>query len=172
MKSLFAGLPAESLIFPYPEPSRGELDEVNSYLDAIRRFAAKSIDPAAIDESGEIPREVLEGLAGLGIFGLAVPKAYGGAGLTTTAYARIVQEIAGIDGAVAHAVMAHQSLGLAALLFFGSEDLKTKIVPRCARGEAFAAFALTELGAGSDAGGVQTRADLDPSGDHYVLRGE
>ena len=75
-----------------------------------------------------------------------------------------------LDGSIALTVSAHQSLGLAALLFFGSEELKAKYLPRCARGESFAAFALVEIGAGSDAGAIQTRADRD--GDAWVVNGE
>ncbi len=169
-KSLFVGSPAEGLIFPYPEPTRAEVDEVNGVLDGMRRFASKHVDAARIDRDESIPLEVLAGLRELGIFGLAVPKAHGGSGHGMTAYARIVQELAALDGSLALTVSAHQSLGLAALLFFGTEELKAKYLPRCARGETLAAFALVEVGAGSDAGSIQTRADRD--GDSYVINGE
>jgi acyl-CoA dehydrogenase family protein 9 len=169
-KSLFVGAPAEAAIFPYPEPTRTELDEVNAHLDTLRRLAAKHVDPSRIDREARISPDVLAALSAAGAFGLAIPKAYGGAGLGYSAYARIVQELAAIDGSVALTVSAHQSLGLAALLFFGSEEVKAKYLPRCARGESIAAFALVEAGAGSDAGGIQTRADRD--GDAYVISGE
>ena len=169
-KSLFVGSPAEGLIFPYPEPTRAEVDEVNGILDGIRRFASKQVDAARIDREESIPLEVLAGLRELGLFGLAVPKAYGGSGFGYTPYARIVQELAALDGSLALTVSAHQSLGLAALLFFGTEELKAKYLPRCARGETLAAFALVEVGAGSDAGAIQTRADRH--GDSYVINGE
>lgn len=169
-KSLFVGSPAEGLIFPYPEPTRAEVDEVNGVLDGIRRFASKQVDAARIDREESIPLEVLAGLRELGLFGLVVPKAHGGSGHGMTAYARIVQELAALDGSLALTVSAHQSLGLAALLFFGTEELKAKYLPRCARGETLAAFALVEVGAGSDAGAIQTRADRE--GDSYVINGE
>ena len=169
-KSLFVGSPAEGLIFPYPEPTRAEVDEVNGILDGIRRFASKQIDAKRIDRDESIPLEVLAGLRELGLFGLALPKAHGGSGHGYTAYARVIQELAALDGSVALTVSAHQSLGLGALLFFGSEELKAKYLPRCARGETLAAFALVEVGAGSDAGAIQTRADRD--GDSYVINGE
>lgn len=169
-KSLFVGSPAEGLVFPYPEPTRAEVDEVNGYIDGLRRLASRHVDAARIDREAAIGPEVLSGLRELGMFGLAVPKAYGGAGLTMTAYARIIQELGAYDGSIAQTVSAHQSLGLAALLFFGSEELKARYLPRCARGEALAAFALVEIGSGSDAGAIQTRADRD--GDAYVIRGE
>lgn len=169
-KSLFVGSPAEGLVFPFPELSRSEVDEVNAVLDGIRRFSDKHVDAAAIDTAGAIPLAVLAGLRDLGVFGLCVPKAHGGAGFGLTAYARVVQELASLDGSLALTVSAHQSLGLAGLLFFGSEELKAKYLPRCARGDALAAFALAEVGAGSDAGSIQTRADRKD--DVYVLQGE
>ncbi len=169
-KSLFSGAPAEGLIFPYPEPTRTEVDQVHGILEGVRRFAAKNVDAGQIDRDEAIPREVLGGLRDLGLFGLIVPKTYGGAGLGMTAYARVVQELAAVDGSLALAVNAHQSLGLAALLFFGSEELKAKYLPACARGEMLSAFALVEVGAGSDAGSIQTRADRQ--GDSYVIHGE
>lgn len=169
-KSLFVGSPAEGLIFPYPEPSRAEVDEINGVLDGIRRFATKQIDAALIDREETIRPEVLDGLRELGLFGLLIPKAHGGSGFGLTAYARVIQELAAYDGSVALTVSAHQSLGLAALLYFGSEELKATHLPRCARGETLAAFALAEVGSGSDAGSIQTRADRD--GDSFVIRGE
>ncbi|MBX3223223.1 MAG: acyl-CoA dehydrogenase family protein, partial [Labilithrix sp.] len=169
-KSLFVGSPAEGLIFPYPEPSRTEIDEVNGVLDGLRRFATRHVDAARIDREEKIPLEVLAGLRELGLFGLLVPKAHGGSGFGLTAYARVVQELAALDGSLALTVSAHQSLGLAAVLYFGTEELKAKYLPRCARGETLAAFALVEVGAGSDAGSILTRADRD--GDSYVINGE
>lgn len=170
MKSLFGGALAESVIFPYPEPSRGEADEVHAVLDGFRRFAGKSVDSAKIDHEGELSAEVLDGMKEAGLFGLLVPKAYGGGGLRMTAYCRALQEIAGVDATVAMTLSAHGSLGVAALLLFASDELKTRFLPRLAKGELVAAFALAEIGAGSDAASIQTRADLD--GDHYVVTGD
>ena len=170
VKTLFTGSPTESIVFPYPEPGRLEGDEIKGILDGLRRFAAKQIDAAQIDREGAIPRDVITGLAELGMFGLAVPKAFGGRGLGATAYSRVIQELGGIDASLAMMVSAHQSLGLAALMTFGNEELKARFLPRCARGEALAAFALVEVGAGSDAGAILTRADRD--GDDYILNGE
>ena len=170
MKSLFGGVVAESVIFPYPEPNRAEADEVHAVLEAFRRFAAKSVDPAKIDRDAAIAPEVLAGLRELGLMGLLVPKAYGGAGMTIGGYARAIQEIATTDGALAMTVAAHGSLGVSAITLFGSESLKARWLPRLAKGELIAAFALAEVGAGSDAASIQTRAEL--VGDNYVLTGE
>ena len=170
MKSLFGGVVAESVIFPYPETSRAEVDEVHAILEGFRRFAAKNVDSARLDRDGEIAPEVIAGMKSLGLFGLLVPKELGGAGLRTTAYARAIQEIAGVDAALAMTLSAHASLGVTALMLFGSAEVKKRWLPRLASGELVAAFALAEIGAGSDAASIQTRADLD--GDAYVLRGE
>jgi acyl-CoA dehydrogenase family protein 9 len=170
MKSLFGGVVAEGVIFPYPEPSRAEADEVHAILEAFRRFAVKSIDSARLDREAEIGSEVLAGLKELGLFGLLVPKEQGGSGLRMTAYARAIQEIASVDATVAMTLSAHQSLCVAAILLFGSEELKARWLPRLAKGELVGAFALAEVGAGSDAASIQTRADLD--GDDYVVTGE
>jgi len=170
MKSLFSGVVAENVIFPYPEPTRGEADEVHAVLEGFRRFASKNVDSAQVDRDETVAPEVVTGLKELGLFGLNVPKPNGGSGFGMTAYARAIQEVAAIDATLAMTLSAHGSLGVAALLQFGSDELKARWLPRLAKGELVAAFALAELGAGSDAASIQTRADLD--GDAYVVTGE
>ncbi len=170
MKSLFHGIIAESVVFPYPLPSEGECDAINAILDSVRRFGAANIDSATIDQSHEIPSAVLTGLKELGLFGMQIPTEYGGSGLSATAYARVTQEIAGIDPAVAVTLGGHQSIGLKSILLFGTDDQKKRYLPRLATGELVAAFALTEPSAGSDAAAIQTRADRHPDGG-YVLNG-
>ena len=91
MKGVFGGVVLDGIIFPYPEPTRAECDEVHPYLDGIRKLAAKSIDSAKIDREEGIPAEVIAAVKELGLFGLVVPKAHGGAGFGATAYSRIVQ---------------------------------------------------------------------------------
>lgn len=170
MKSLFGGVVAESAIFPYPEPTRGETDELHVVLEAFRRYAAKNVDSVRLDRECEIGTEVLTGLKELGLFGLLVPREHGGAGLRMTAYARTIQEVANVDATLAMTLSAHESLAVTALMLFGANETKARLLPRLAKGELVAAFALAEVGAGSDAASIQTRADLD--GDHYVLKGE
>src|SRR5690606_37393667 len=94
-----------------------------------------------------------------------------GFGLSATAYARVMQELAAIDSSLAVTVGAHQSIGLKGILLFGTEAQKKKYLPRLATGEHVAAFALTEPGAGSDAASITTRAELSEDGEHYVLNG-
>lgn len=170
MKGLFGGVVAEGLIFPYPEASRGEVDELHTILESFRRYAAKNVDSAQFDRDEAVSPEVVAGLKELGLFGLLVPKAKGGSGLRMTPYARAIQEIAGIDLTLAMTLSAHASLATTAVMLFGSEELAASWLPRLANGELIAGFALAEVGAGSDAASIQTRADLD--GDHYVVTGE
>jgi acyl-CoA dehydrogenase family protein 9 len=169
MKSLFFGVIEEGLIFPWPEPNAQELDTVRTLLDSVRRFFDREVDSAAIDREQCIPDEVMRGLKDLGLFGMLVPQSHGGAGLSNTGYARVIQEIAGLDSSIAVTLGAHQSIGMKGLLIFGSPELKDKYLPRLATGEIIAAFALTEPGAGSDAAAIQTRAERTPRG--YVLNG-
>ena len=171
VKSLFFGVIDESLVFPWPAPvlappsppdARAEAQEVarvRALVESTSRFFEREVDSAAIDRERRIPDEVLRGLKDIGLFGLLVPRSQGGSGLTTTGYARVIQEVAGLDPSIAVTLGAHQSLGVQAIVLFGSEELKTRYLPRLATGELVAAFALTESGAGSDAAAIQTRAD-------------
>jgi acyl-CoA dehydrogenase family protein 9 len=169
MKSLFFGVIDEGLIFPWPEPGTQEVDTLHALLDGVRRYFHLWVDSATIDREARIPDEVLRGLKELGLFGMLVPQSHGGAGLTNTGYARVLQELGGLDSSVAVTVAAHQSIGMKGLLLFGSPELKDRYLPKLATGETVAAFALTEPGAGSDAAAIQTRAE--PRGDTYVLNG-
>ncbi len=169
-KSLFAGNIEQDLIFPYPEASAEERETLKLLLESVREFARDHVDSAEIDAKGEIPREVLQGLAELGLFGMSVPEEYGGYGFSITAYNRVFEEIAGIDASLAVTLGGHQSIGLKALLLHGTEEQKKKYLPKLASGEWLAAFALTEPGAGSDAAGIQSYAEPQKDGS-FVLNG-
>ena len=170
MKSLFHGVIAEGLVFPYPAPTANEVDNLNLMLDSVRKFFDKNVDAAKIDREHDIGAEVMAGLKELGLFGLVVPQEHGGIGLSSTGYARVMQEVAGLDSSVAVTLGAHQSIGMKGILLFGSDDLKRRYLPKLATGEWTAAFALTEPGAGSDAAAIQTRAEQSDDGS-YVLNG-
>ncbi len=171
MKSLFFGIIDESLVFPWPEPAAAEVDRLHALLDSVRRFFELRVDSAEIDRQQRIPDDVLAGLRELGCFGLAVPQSHGGMGLTSTGYARAMQEMTGLDSSVALTLRAHQSIGTRGLVIFGTDEQKSRYLPRLASGASVAAFALTESGAGSDAASIQTRADLQADGS-YLLNGQ
>ena len=69
-------------------------------LEAVRRFFAREVDSARIDREGRIPEAVMKGLAALGLFGLRVPSRFGGKGLSATSHARLLAELAGLDGSI------------------------------------------------------------------------
>ena len=96
-KGLFLGEIEEDRIFPYPAMPAEEAETVALLLDPVERFLDEKVDSAAIDQSGVLPEEVIKGVAELGLMGLIVPEAYGGLGLSMTAYARVMEMIAGRD---------------------------------------------------------------------------
>ncbi len=171
LKSVFYGVIPEEMVFPYPEPGREQREHIGLILDGVRAFARKHVDAAAFDRDAEIPAPVLQGMRDLGLFGLSVPTEYGGSGLGATGLARVIQELASYDTSLAVTVGAHLTLGTAGLLLFGTEAQRRRFLPAMARGERIGAFALTEAGAGSDAAGIQTRAELERGGEAWTLHG-
>ena len=171
MKALFHGVIAEDMIFPYPELPSDDRENTSMILDSVRRYFAANVDAAKIDREHAIPPEVMDGLKSLGLFGLQIPTDHDGIGLSASAYARVMQEVGGLDASVAVMLGAHQSIGLKGILLFGTPEQKRKYLPRLATGEHTAAFALTEPSAGSDAAAIKTRAEISADGSHYVLNG-
>jgi acyl-CoA dehydrogenase family protein 9 len=171
MKALFHGVIAEDMIFPYPELPSDDRENTSMILDSVRRYFAANVDAAKIDRDHAIPPEVMDGLKSLGLFGLQIPTDHDGIGLSASAYARVMQEVGGLDASVAVMLGAHQSIGLKGILLFGTPEQKRKYLPRLATGEQTAAFALTEPSAGSDAAAIKTRAEISADGSHYVLNG-
>ncbi|MFO0662401.1 MAG: acyl-CoA dehydrogenase family protein [Polyangiaceae bacterium] len=169
-KGLCQGTIAEDTLFPYPLPSRGETEHLHALLSQLRRFGATSVDSAKIDRDAEVPKNVLEGLANLGVFGASLPKEFGGLGLSHTGFARMMEEISGIDASLGVTVGAHLSLAARSLVLYGTREQKEKYLPAMARGEALGAFALSEEGAGSDPAALRSYATLKSEG--YVLRGD
>jgi alkylation response protein AidB-like acyl-CoA dehydrogenase len=139
--------------------------------DAVRAYVQAEIAPhaAAWDKSHHFPAAQLKGLAGLGCYGVAVPEAWGGAGLDYLALALILEEIAAGDGATSTVVSVNNCPVCSILMAFANDDQKQRFLVPLARGEMLGAFCLTEPHVGSEAGGLKTTAVLD--GGHYVLNG-
>ncbi|MEO5725926.1 MAG: acyl-CoA dehydrogenase family protein [Byssovorax sp.] len=171
MKALFHGVIAEDMIFPYPELPSDDRENTSMILDSVRRYFGANVDPAKIDREHAIGPEVMDGLKSLGLFGLQIPTDHDGIGLSASAYARVMQEVGGLDASIAVMLGAHQSIGLKGILLFGTPEQKRRYLPKLATGEWTAAFALTEPSAGSDAAAIKTRAELSADGSHYVLNG-
>lgn len=170
-KLLFFGIFDSSNIFPFPKVNPDEQKRADAFLADLKKYLERDLDPDAIDRQAEIPQKVIQGLGKLGLLGITIPKEYGGMGLSQYAYCRSTEAIGGLCGATALFVNAHQSIGLKALLLFGTEEQRKKYLPKLASGEHLAAFALTEPNAGSDAGGIETRAVYDPVKNVYRING-
>ncbi len=170
-KALFRGEFRAGAMFPYPELSEAERSLVEKSVREVREFADRQIDASAIDREAEIPESVVKGLADLGVLGMAAPVEWGGRGISQMGYCRIMEVIGGHDASTAVFVNAHHSIGLRALVLFGTPEQKARWLPPLVRGETLAAFALTEEQAGSDASNVQTVARPTEDGQAYILNG-
>ncbi|MEL6955892.1 MAG: acyl-CoA dehydrogenase family protein, partial [Pseudomonadota bacterium] len=117
----------------------------------------------------QVPPEIVDDMRALGLFGLAVPEAYGGLELDMETEVLVALELGKTSPAFRSVVGTNVGIGSQALVLFGTEAQKTRWLPGIASGDLIASFALTEPEAGSDAGSVRTRAERD--GDHYILNG-
>jgi alkylation response protein AidB-like acyl-CoA dehydrogenase len=160
------------LLHPFPDQSPEDRKIGDEYIEKIRPVIEKYVDPWQIDEDGEYPREALDALAAVGLFGMKIPKEYGGLGFTVTNYARVLGFIGSYCASTVAFLSAHQSIGVPQpLKEFGTEEQKRKYLPRLAKGE-ISAFALTEPGVGSDPARMSTTATLSKDGSHYILNGD
>ena len=146
-------------------------DEQRQIRDTLRDFAREALAPhaASWDREHRFPREALRALGELGVLGIVVPEAFGGAGLDYVSLAVALEEIAAGDGATSTIVSVQNSVVCGPIFAFGSETQKSKYLPSLARGETLGCFCLTEPQAGSDAAAIATRAER--RGNHYVLNG-
>ncbi len=137
----------------------------------VREFARVEVLPHARkwDEEERFPKEIVPRLAELGLLGIRIPEEYGGSGMDMQSYAICVEEIARADGSLALTVASHNGLGTGHILSFGNDAQKKKYLPKAARGEWLAAWALTEPGSGSDSAGLRTTARRD--GKDWVING-
>jgi alkylation response protein AidB-like acyl-CoA dehydrogenase len=171
-KSLYFGHFNAPLLFPYPQMPRDRAEETARTVAAVRRFCDEHLDAVAIDRDAIIPDEVVRGLAELGVLGLTAPAEHGGRGFSQLANTKVMEVIGGHCASTAVFVNAHHSIGIRALLLFGTEEQKRRWLPPLVRGEWLAAFALTEPEAGSDASNVRTTATPTPDGRGYILNGQ
>jgi alkylation response protein AidB-like acyl-CoA dehydrogenase len=144
--------------------------EYADFRDTIRQIARERIAPRAaeIDERAEYPHDLRQLLAEQDVLGLPFDTEYGGTGTGTLMLNIAIEEIAKACGSTALILMV-QELGTLPIKLFGSDELKERLLPKCASGEWSPAFALSEPDAGSDPGGMITRAVKD--GDEWVIDG-
>lgn len=171
-KGLFLGQFVADWAMPYPRVPAAQQKELDQSLAEVRQFLDAELDPVEIDRTADIPRHVVDGLARTGVLGMTAPKEYGGRGFSQMAYCTVLEEIGARDAATSVFTNAHHSIGIRALLLFGTHEQKQRWLPPLVSGEQLAAFALTEREAGSDAANVQTTATPSEDGSHYILNGE
>jgi len=147
-------------------------EEQRMVRDAVREFAREVVAPRAaeIDQTGEFPTDEFRRAGELGFAGVAVPDAYGGAGMDTLAYAIVVEEVSRACANLGVILSVNNSLVCDPIEKFGDEAQKREFLVPLARGQKLGCFALTEPEAGSDAANQKTRAVRD--GDVYRLTGE
>ena len=139
-------------------------DFVQRYSEIVGAYA-----PLELEKEGRVPDSLMDSFRELGMFGLTIPKEYGGLGFTLSEYLRVVEEMAATDMALVLVPLAHLSIGLKGIVLFGSDEQKQKYLTKAASGEMIFAYALTEPKTGSDAQNIDTRAEKQ--GDEYVLSG-
>ncbi|WP_343656683.1 acyl-CoA dehydrogenase family protein [Paraburkholderia caribensis] len=146
-------------------------ETLNLLLDSISRFVRERLVPAEneVAETDEIPADIVAEMREMGLFGLSIPEAFGGLGLTMEEEVRVAFEVGKTSPCFRSLFGTNVGIGSQGLIIDGTEEQKQHYLPKLASGELIASFALTEAGSGSDAGSLHTRARLD--GDHYIIDG-
>jgi hypothetical protein len=146
-------------------------DEQKLIQRSVREFSLSEVLPRVmeLDESQEFPAGLVRRMGELGFLGAVAPVELGGAGMTATEFAIIMEEVARIDPSLALTFAGHSGLCLQHLLMHASDEQKKKYVPDLVTGKHIGSWCLTEPGSGSDSGGMTTTAVRE--GDHYVLNG-
>ena len=139
--------------------------------DSVSQFAAEQIAPHAerIDRDNQFPRDLWPKLGELGLLGMTVGEAYGGADMGYLAHCVAMEEISRASASVGLSYGAHSNLCVNQLNRFGTDDQKSRYLPDLVSGQALGALAMSEPGSGSDVVSMKLRARED--GDDYVLNG-
>lgn len=146
--------------------------EIGQMRETIRDFIAHEVEPHAmeIEEHNEVPLTILEQSKQLGLFGLSIPEKYGGLGLSMVDKCAIFEELGQTINGYTTIIGAHNGIGSVGIVEFGTEDQKSRYLPKMATAEWIGAFALTEPEAGSNAAAISTRAVKE--GNRYILNGQ
>ncbi len=146
-------------------------DKHLKFKEKIGQFADEVVAPRAIelDLNSEFPHDLVKKMGEIGLYGLYVPKKYGGAGLDTLSYAIAVEEVSRACGSTGIFLAAHSSLAVAPIYQAGNESQKQKWLIPLAKGDKIGSFGLTEPNAGSDASATETTAKL--VGNEYIING-
>jgi alkylation response protein AidB-like acyl-CoA dehydrogenase len=146
-------------------------EEQEMFRKTLREFAAGEIGPLAesSDRSGEYPRQLFRRMGELGYLGVPFPEQHGGSGQDAVTFAILAEELAKPSAGIALGVYVHVALALSAVAAFGSEEQRRRYLEPGIRGKKVGCWGFAEADAGSDPGGIRTRAVRD--GDSYVVNG-
>jgi len=169
-KGLYLGSFDLSLIHPHPRTAGDDVARGEEFLAKLHAYC-ETLDGFRIEREAMIPDEYLRGFAELGVFGIKIPTAYGGLGLTMSYYGKALMLLGSVHPSVGALVSAHQSIGVPEpVKMFGTEEQKQQFLPRCAAG-AITAFLLTEPDVGSDPARMASTATPTEDGKAYLLDG-
>lgn len=146
-------------------------ESFKSLQSKLKDLVENTLDPISlkVEKENKIPEPVVDQIRALGLFGMPIPKAYGGLGLSTIEEILLIEEITKTNACYRSRIGTSNGIGSMGIVYDGTEEQKQKFLPTIATGQWTAAFGLTEPNAGSDAGGISTSAVLD--GDHWILNG-
>ena len=154
----------------HPDMSSGGEGTEAQILDAVDRFLERDVRPVAheLEAADEYPREIVDKMKTLGLFGATIAPEYGGLGLSAVTYAKICERVSAVWMSVAGIFNSHLIMA-AAVQRFGTPGQKSRFLPRFASGELRGGIALTEPDCGTDLQAIRTRAQRE--GDHYIVNG-
>src|SRR5690554_381562 len=146
-------------------------EQLRALVDSVDRFVRDRLLPAEpiVEETDDIPADIIQDMRELGLFGLSVPEEYGGLGLTTEEEAHVIIALSWASPAYRSLIGTTVGIGSQGIVIDGTPEQKATFLPQLASGGKIASFCLTEPDAGSDAGSLRTRAVRE--GDHYVVNG-
>jgi alkylation response protein AidB-like acyl-CoA dehydrogenase len=169
-KELYLGRFDLDLVHPHPRPDPEDEARGEAFLARLREVC-ESLDGERIEREAQVPDESVRALADVGAFGMKIPVAYGGLGLTMRDYARALMLVGSVHPSLGALLSAHQSIGVPEpVKLVGTEEQKQRFLPRCAAG-AISAFLLTEPDVGSDPARMASTATPTEDGSAYLLDG-
>lgn len=150
-----------------------ESEELKNLRERVREFALREIAPKAraLDDKEEFSPDITKAMGKQGLFGMVLPREYGGQGLDYLSFIVAVEELARIDSSQAATVAAHNSLGANPIFYYGTKEQKEKFLPNLCTGDGLWAFALTEPESGSDAQATKTKAVFDDRKKEWIING-
>ncbi|MEC5190665.1 MULTISPECIES: acyl-CoA dehydrogenase family protein [unclassified Arthrobacter] len=169
-KGLYLGSFDLSLIHPWPEAPADDVERGEEFMARLTDYC-RTMSGRTIERDAQIPDEYLKGLAELGVFGMKIPRDYGGLGLSLVYYGRALGLLGSVHPSLGALLSAHQSIGVPEpVKVFGTPEQKQEYLPRCAAG-AITAFLLTEPDVGSDPARMGSTAVPSEDGKSYLLDG-